>query len=556
MLKIYLFFFGLVLFPLFLGNQLWSQQDDHWFYITAKSRNFSPKFTKTSSGNLIYKGNDTKLKNILSSYYIIDFKKTYRETPKNELDRTFFVRTKEPGLLQFLLKDVSYIFEKGKAIEGDAKKIFEPNDYGLTSTIGENIGLPVNLDYYDFLGLPKAWYYTTGNKDIFIGISDGALDSTDIEFRGKTKIFRKSSLANGHGISQAATAGAKGDNGYGFPGVCYNCGVYGTSYGNFQKLDQLVELSNAGARAINCSWIGRTYHESAQKVIDSMFAKGTIIVASGGNKDWKESNQGELIYYPASYDKVIAVSSGMYKYQNPLNNIKYSEGSNKPYVENIRGYVGRTAGFKDHKIENGIHLVYGQSVATLNEHIDILAPTVDIFSYGFYVLNNNTIHYNGFETTSGASPFVTGTIGLMFSLYPCLPVDEVESILKITSWNIDHIEANAPYRGMYGSGMLQTGNAVEMVYQLYNEKETVNIENQNFFRWDFKLTALSKQVVIQNQKFTDKASLHLTAKNKIILKPGTQLKPNTTGKIRLKIDSTLSKKCNLVLRDPSILDDY
>ena len=42
------------------------------------------------------------------------------------------------------------------------------------------------------------------------------------------------------------------------------------------------------------------------------------------------------------------------------------------------------------------------------------------------------------------------------------------------------------------------------------------LENQNFTRWDFKLTALSKKVVIQNQKFTENATLNLTAKNRIV----------------------------------------
>src|SRR5690606_25279925 len=109
-------------------------------------------------------------------------------------------------LKEDLLKNASHVFEYGERIAEADKKIFEPNDYGLTSTIGENKGAQVNLDYYDFLGVPQAWYYTTGHPDIIIGISDGTIDTLDIEFAGKSKIIRSSQLVDGHGYSVAATA--------------------------------------------------------------------------------------------------------------------------------------------------------------------------------------------------------------------------------------------------------------------------------------------------------------------------------------------------------------
>lgn len=530
-----------------------AQYNSHWFYLTTKSDSFEPQF-KQEENHIIYIGNHKTLGAVLKNDTVFQFKKTQKYTTKQTVNRTFFVRANRKDLLDDLLQKCPDLFESGRAIEGDEKKIYEPNDYGLTSTIADNKGFLLHLDYYDFLGLPKAWYYTTGSRDIIIGISDGRIDPEDPEFKGKTKVFRNHSFANGHGVSQAATAAAQGDNGYGFPGVCYNCSIYNTTYGSFQQFAQLFEIANEGAKVINCSWIGSYTDVGAQKMKE-LIDSGTIIVASGGNKDWIKSKQGQLKYYPASYDGVIAVSTGMYKYEKPEDNVLYSEGNNRPYALNIRGYVGRTAGFKDHKVENGILKIYPQSVATLNEDIDILAPTVGIFSYANYLLNDNAINYNEFETTSGASPFVSGTIGLMYSLYPCLPENEVESILKMTALNIDDIEVNQPFKGMYGAGLLQTGNAVEMVYKLYNENETVFIQDQKFSRWDFKLTSLAKETVIKNQKFIEASTLNLTAKNKIVLKPNTYLKPNKKGKVVLKIDSTLQKKCELRLRDPSILNE-
>ena len=152
------------------------------------------------------------------------------------------------------------------------------------------------------------------------------------------------------------------------------------------------------------------------------------------------------------------------------------------------------------------------------------------------------------------APLVTGTIGLMFSLYPCLPAEEVETIIKFTSTNIDDIEPNKPYAGMYGAGMLNTGRAVKMVFDMFAEKEPVKIENQRFSRWDFKLTSIS-EVMMQNQEFTENSTLNLTSKKRITISKNTVLRPNASGKIHLKIDTSLEKECNLQLRDPSILND-
>jgi hypothetical protein len=222
------------------------------------------------------------------------------------------------------------------------------------------------------------------------------------------------------------------------------------------------------------------------------------------------------------------------------------------YVENVRYYIGRTAGFKNNDTTK-VPFIYPVSIRNINSAIDIVAPSTGIFRYGELALNG-FVDVSQFNQTSGVAPLVTGTIGLMFSLYPCLPADEVESIIKFTSTNIDDVEPNKPYAGMYGAGMLNTGRAVKMVFDMFAEKEPVKIENQRFSRWDFKLTAIS-EVLMQNQEFTEDSKLELTSKKRITISKNTVLKPNAKGKIHLKIDPSLKKECELQLRDPSILHD-
>ena len=404
------------------------------------------------------------------------------------------------------------------------------------------------------MGVPQAWYYTTGNKDIVVGISDGSVDLEDIEFVGKTTEFKRAPYSKGHGMSVAMSAAGRGNNAYGIPGICYDCSIYTTSYSHYSTLSQLLELSNAGAKVINCSWgLKRDYDEAQQAVYD-MLENGTVIVSTGANTPILKT-KGVAYYYPASYDKVIGISSGFHRYTDYRENIletPHKDGT-LYYAENLRWHVGAHVGFVDNDTTQAPKKIYKRSIKNLNTEIDILGPGMGVFRYSEYYEKNEVDLSKG--QTSGVAPLITGTVGLMFSLYPCLPADEVESILKMTSTNIDSIEANEPYRGLYGSGMLHTGRAVEMVFKLYAEKETAYIENQDFSRWDFKISSLSKELHIRNQKFTDNANLKVHAKNRIVIGVNTVLKPNENGSISLKIDPSLEKQCDLVLRDPSILDE-
>lgn len=542
-------FFLILTFSFFFSSSVLAQKEA-WFYLRARDTSFIPSFKK--QGNyLVYSGNDSRLKAALSNYKIKIFKKTWKNAKKENLKKTFFVIADKEALMTDLLQNVSNLFEFGELIAEEDKKIFEPNDYGLTSTIGENLGAQVNLDYLDVIDVPKAWYYTTGSRDVIIGIADGTINADDKEFEGKTKIIQESYLAKGHGYSVAETAAGQGDNAYGIPGICYDCSIYATNYKHLNTLEQLVELSKMGVKVINCSWGSTRYYETAQEAIYEMMENGTVIVAIGHNQAFSKA-KGKVLYYPASYDKVIAVSSLQHRFENYWENIKVEKENGRYYAHNIRYYLGINAGFKDNDTTK-VPYHYSISVSNLNSEIDIMGPSTGIFRYGELALNNK-VDVSQYNQTSGVAPIISGTVGLMFSLYPCLPAEEVETIIKMTATNIDDIEPNKPYAGLYGAGMINTGRAVQMVFDMFAENEPVKIENQRFSRWNSKLTSIS-EVVMRNQRFTEDATLQLTSKKRIIISQNTVLKPNASGKIHLKIDPSLKKECELKLRDPSILNN-
>jgi len=521
-------------------------QESEWFYLRAVDTVVFPEFER--KGELLhYVGNDEALREFMGMYVIRTFKKTWKHAKKENLKKTFFAIADKANFGEELVRRFPHLFVYSERIDEEDKKIFEPNDYGLTSTIGENLGSQVNLDYYDVIGVPQAWYYTTGSRDVIIGISDGSIDTLDIEFAGKSKIVRPSMLADGHGYSVAETAAGQGNNAYGIPGVCYDCSIYATHYSTWNTLEQLVELSRMGVKVINCSWGTTRYYQTAQDAIYEMLENGTVVVAIGHNKSFEEG-QGKVYYYPASYDGVIAVSSASHRYADYRENIQLEEGKNLYYVENIRYYVGRTAGFIENDTTRTPYL-YPVSIKNLNDKIDIVAPSVGIFRYGELALRGKE-DVSIYNQTSGVAPLVTGTVGLMFSLYPCLPADEVETILKLTATNIDAIEANKPYYGMYGAGMLHTGRAVKMVYDMFQEGAVVTIENQTFDRWKFKLTSVSP-IVIRDQTFAEASQVHFTSQRSITLSGSVSLKPSTLGGMVLKIDPKSVKACELRLRTGS-----
>ena len=519
-------------------------QDQAWFTLDVSKDNWQPQFEAVGE-QLKYKGNDNRLARVLSDYQVFQFSETQKGVFGTDSDRRFFVRANNRDLLKDLLSEANHLFKGGELWSEDEMRIYEPNDYGLTSTIGSNEGAQAVLDYMDILGLPQAWYYTTGSPEVVLGVADGKLDTLHPEFAGRVKVYQLSTASNGHGSGVATVIGARGDNGEGVPGVCYDCDLAATRYGDFRSFKQLQELSKNGIRVINCSWVSSRQFESGQEAVNDMFANGTLLVAGAGNKPWSE-NRGEQYFYPASYDKVISVSAVMYKYEKPEDNIRYQK-SGKPFVENIRGFVGRTAGFKDHKIGNSLR-IYPVSTATLNTEVDLVAPAVGVLQGSALIMEGKVQYLDKTAATSVAAPFVTGTIGLMLSLYPCLPTEEIEPILKLTATNLDAIEANKPYRGNYGAGMLHSGRAVKLVHDLFNSDAVARISNQRFDRWDFPIRSFSKEVCLSDIQFAGSADLDLTAKQAITLEPGTHLKPGYQGSVHLKIDTGMEQSCALDTR--------
>jgi hypothetical protein len=218
--------------------------------------------------------------------------------------------------------------------------------------------------------------------------------------------------------------------------------------------------------------------------------------------------------YPASCTNVISVASVTANYENATDSTYFHSPSNKYRARGLKDRITATVEFDSNPNTNpsAAYSLLLWATVNMNNQVDILGAG-GYFSYGFFINSPFDWNYSSFPT-SGSAPQVSGAIGLMVSQNECLSLNEVESILKITSKNIDHEVSNQFAVGKYGSGSLNTGRSVNLTHDLTTPQQNAYLENQNFDRWDFVFSSISNNVFIKNQIFTDASTVSIVGKKR------------------------------------------
>lgn len=290
----------------------------------------------------------------------------------------------------------------------------------LSSTNPDDYLLNFNEDYaLDLIKADDAWSYTTGDTNIILGISDGSFLGYHEDLTNKYVSMINSQgipmYYYYHGTAVATTAAGTTNNGIGKSAIGYDCNLSLNTMG----YNQMLQLAYGGSRVVNASWTSGCWYSSYyQMVIDEINDLGVIIVASAGNGG--TCGGPDNLVYPASLEGVISVTS-----VGPADN-----------HERVPGDPGST---HQH-----------------NHMVDLCAPGYDV---ALTVAPNWYLTGNG---TSFAAPYVTGTIGLMLSLRPCLTQEEVLQILQQTAVDVYAVNYS-DYYGLLGAGRLDAGAALEYV---------------------------------------------------------------------------------------------
>ena len=328
------------------------------------------------------------------------------------------------------------------------------------SLSGSEAGADINLF--------EAWQTTTGKKDVVVAIIDGGIDYTHEDLAANVGLNEaelngvagadddgngyiddiygwnfctnsKDVYPHAHGTHVAGTVAAVNNNGIGVCGIAGGDGMEGNGVTmiSVQVFDSrsgsgegdfaaaIVYAANRGASIANCSWgwaSDNYYEQDVLDAIDYFVAKTRSENLVGGVMFFATGNDGATgNFYPACYDKVVAVGSMTCDYT-------------------VASYSN-----------------YG-------EWVDIVAPG-GLLDYGdaggvLSTLPGNEYGFN--EGTSMATPHVTGIAALVLSQHgkADLPAETLRQQI-LTSVN-DLYAYNQGKEGLHGAGYIDAAKALVM----------------------------------------------------------------------------------------------
>lgn len=391
--------FSLIILPTF------SQIEAEKVWATFKT---VPNVERNPDGKLV--SADIELQSFISKHNIINIEQALPASRKEELLQVYEIECECDAIDLMVDITQSKIGISKPEIAPKYELLYDPNDYNVV----------FQPDYaLDLINAKEAWNYSIGDSSTLIGISDANYHLANVDLANKYLSFSSPNTNPNyeHGTAVATTAAGDTDNAAGKSSIGFNCMMHlrSMSYNN------VLDLSYKGCRIINCSWSsGCTYSSYVQSVIDEAYENRTIIVCAAGNGS--TCGGPTNLVYPAANQRTISVSSV------------------GPY-DNHERVIGDPATTHQH-----------------NSSVDLCAPGYDIAAGTTWTFGPSLI--NG---TSFAAPYVTGTIGLILSIRPCLTYEEVLEILQSTATYIDSINPN--YAGSLGAGRLDAGAALKYAYE-------------------------------------------------------------------------------------------
>jgi hypothetical protein len=197
--------------------------------------------------------------------------------------------------------------------DGLATVALQPNDPGWPRS---------EQDGFRSARFPQAWDLSTGSSAVVIAILDTGVRPVS-ELSGRVLPGRNFTASpsttntddnhtqNGfsHGTMAASVAAARGNNGAGIAGACWQCRVLPVKVLDHRGEGLLSSVANGirwaadeGADVISMSLTSATNSVTVRDAVAYARSKGSVLVAAAGNQGWS------LPTYPAAYPQVIGVA--------------------------------------------------------------------------------------------------------------------------------------------------------------------------------------------------------------------------------------------------------
>ncbi len=278
----------------------------------------------------------------------------------------------------------------------------------------------------NMIGLPWAWNYTMGSKEIKIALVDSGILASHPEFAGR--ILPGYDFVNndtdphddfGHGTHVAGIAAAGANNWIGMVGVCPLCSIIPVKVLNESNQGTWANVAagivfavDAGANVINLSLGGPSSSQTVEEAVLYAAAHNVLVVAAAGN------SRSNAPFYPAAWENVVGVAA-------TRNDDTHWSLSNYGYF------------------------------------VELSAPGYAIYST-YNDLGNSYGGYIYMSGTSMASPHVAGLAGLLFSQNPALTIAQVRQLMTSTA-----VDLGDPGRDDYfGYGRIDAFAALRAGYLL------------------------------------------------------------------------------------------
>ncbi len=299
--------------------------------------------------------------------------------------------------------------------------------------------------HLEFVGLPNAWEYTTGSKNVLIGIveSHGSgffRDHEDIS--GRFEVIFSNKTAD-HGMGVAGAIAANTDNELGISGVNWVSNIVA---GTRPIIDNIIfpgrPIGNAKVKVINNSW-------SMTKYPPVTFDPSNQ-TAANERQNFAESRTDDYRVITEVFSDELFVWAAGNGIDNGCGNGVFCGDTNGVFGVDARFHNGAIH-YKDGelaKVNNVLvvgALVKDGRLTALSEYgssVDIAAPTRYVslrasnsgyWTSDIYGSNVDAVIREAFNETSAAAPIVSGVASLIYSLYTGFTGEEVKDILISTA---------------------------------------------------------------------------------------------------------------------------
>ncbi len=319
------------------------------------------------------------------------------------------------------------------------------------------------------MSVTDAWTLSTGDPGVVMVIIDSGVDTThpdltgnllpgyDATGNGSQGFPNTNYSSDGHGTACAGIAGAKGDNGIGIAGVCYDCSIVPIKLFTyiFNPFGSPLPFATGGDMATAISWAWQDGNASlisnSWGLTDNLLGAlpggtGVVEAALDMALDSARSGRGLPIFFSSGNEGDPPIWPGRRADLFSVNASSMCDERKNPNSCDGENWEGN----------------WGDS-------LDVTAPGVRIATTDMVGANgyDGADYTFGFNGTSAACPNAAGVMGLIMSLDSSLTLQDYHTILetscdKVGGYNYSTPLANGTWSPEMGYGRINAFTALQM----------------------------------------------------------------------------------------------